>query len=66
MRRIRIYELARELKLEPRRVIEEARRLGLNVSVPSDQLTEEQAEQIRSRHLAKWYFAKKEDALDKK
>jgi len=57
VRRIRIYELARELKLEPRRVIEEARRLGLNVSVPSDQLTEEQAEQIRSRHLAKWYFA---------
>ena len=53
MKKIRIYELARELKLEPRQVIEEARRLGFDVSVPSNSLTEEQAEQIRSRHYAK-------------
>jgi len=53
MKKIRIYELARELKLEPRRVIEEARQLGFDVSVPSNSLTEEQAEQIRSRHYAK-------------
>ncbi|GBC81452.1 Translation initiation factor IF-2 [bacterium HR10] len=53
MKKIRIYELARELKLEPRQVIEEARRLGFDVSVPSNSLTEEQADQIRSRHYAK-------------
>jgi len=53
MKKIRVYELARELKLEPRQVIEEARRLGFDVSVPSNSLTEEQAEQIRSRHYAK-------------
>ncbi|GBC77128.1 Translation initiation factor IF-2 [bacterium HR08] len=53
MKKIRIYELARELKLEPRQVIEEARRLGFEVSVPSNSLTEEQADQIRSRHYAK-------------
>jgi len=53
MKKIRIYELARELKLEPRRVIEEARQLGFDVSVPSNSLTEEQADQIRSRHYAK-------------
>ncbi|HXF06633.1 MAG TPA: translation initiation factor IF-2 N-terminal domain-containing protein [Blastocatellia bacterium] len=52
-RKIRIYELARELKLEPRRVIEEAQRLGLDVSMPSNTLTEEQAEQIRSRRFAR-------------
>ncbi len=53
MKKVRIYELARELKLEPRQVIEEARRLGFDVSVASNSLTEEQAEQIRSRHYAR-------------
>lgn len=53
MKKVRIYELARELKVEPKKIIEEARRLGIDVSVPSNTLTEDQVEQIRSKYYKK-------------
>ena len=55
MGKVRIYELARELKLESRQVIEHARRLGVDVSVPSNSLDEPIADKIREL-----YFPKKE------
>ncbi|MBC7798924.1 MAG: translation initiation factor IF-2 N-terminal domain-containing protein, partial [Pyrinomonadaceae bacterium] len=53
----RIYELAKELKIEPKRVIEEARREGVDVSVPSNSVPKEVAEKIRNK-----YFPKKDAA----
>jgi translation initiation factor IF-2 len=55
MGKVRIYELARELKLESRQVIDHARRLGVDVSVPSNSLDEPIAEKIREI-----YYPKKE------
>jgi translation initiation factor IF-2 len=56
MTKIRLYELAKQLKLEPKRVIDDARLLGIDVRVPSNTVTDEEAERIRSK-----YFAKKEE-----
>jgi translation initiation factor IF-2 len=53
MKKIRIYELAKELKVEPRKVIEDARRLGFDVGVASNSLSDEQANQIRSKYYVK-------------
>jgi len=55
--KIRIYDLAKELKLESKRLIEEVRREGVDVSVPSNTVSKELAEKIRNR-----YFPKKETA----
>jgi translation initiation factor IF-2 len=55
MSKVRIYELARELKLESKKVLEDARRLGVDVSVPSNTLDEPIAEKIREM-----YYPKKE------
>src|SRR2546421_12247076 len=57
MGKVRIYELARELKLESRKVIEHARRLGVDVSVPSNSLDDPIADKIREI-----YYPKKEPA----
>ena len=57
MGKVRIYELARELKLESRRVLEDARRLGVDASVPSNSLDEAVADKIREQ-----YYPKKEPA----
>ncbi len=59
MGKIRIYELAKQLKLEPKRVIEDARRLGLDVRVASNSITEEEAEKIRSKYYVKKVEPKK-------
>ncbi len=56
MGKVRIYELARELKLESKKVLEDARRLGVDVSVPSNTLEEPIANRIREMY----YPAKKE------
>lgn len=53
--KVRIYDLAKELKLESKRIIEEARREGADVSVPSNTLSKDLAEKIRNK-----YFPKKE------
>ncbi|HEX7177573.1 MAG TPA: translation initiation factor IF-2 [Pyrinomonadaceae bacterium] len=53
--KIRIYDLAKELKMESKRLIEEVRREGVDVSVPSNTISKELAEKIRNK-----YFPKKE------
>src|SRR5919198_2737521 len=55
MSKVRIYDLAKELKLESKRVLEDARRLGVDVSVPSNTLDENIAAKIREM-----YYPKKE------
>lgn len=57
MGKIRVYELAKQLQLEPKRVIEDARRLGIDVTLPANTLTEQEADLIRSK-----YHAKKDDS----
>lgn len=54
---VRIYDLAKELKQDTKRVMEELRREGADVSVPSNSVTKELAEKIRNK-----YFPKKETA----
>src|ERR1700687_860105 len=55
--KVRIYDLAKELKLDTKRLIEEVRREGVDVSVPSNSVSKELAEKIRTK-----YFPKKETA----
>lgn len=47
MGKVRIYDLARELKLESHQIIDCARRLGIDVSVPSNMLEDVIADKIR-------------------
>jgi len=53
--KIRIYDLARELKVDTKRLIEEIRSEGADVSVPSNAISKGLAESIRIK-----YFPKKE------
>ncbi|HVG39108.1 MAG TPA: translation initiation factor IF-2 N-terminal domain-containing protein, partial [Pyrinomonadaceae bacterium] len=53
--KVRIYDLAKELKLDSKRLIEEVRREGVDASVPSNSIPKELADKIRSK-----YFPKKE------
>jgi len=53
--KIRIYDLAKELKQESKRILEEVRREGVDVNVPSNTISKELADKIRGR-----YFPKKE------
>ncbi len=55
--KVRIYDLAKELKQDTKRVMEELRREGADVSVPSNSVSKELAEKIRNK-----YFPKKETA----
>ncbi|HLM56831.1 MAG TPA: translation initiation factor IF-2 N-terminal domain-containing protein, partial [Pyrinomonadaceae bacterium] len=55
--KVRIYDLAKELKMESKRLLEEVRREGVDVSVPSNTISKELAEKIRNKH-----FPKKESA----
>lgn len=54
---VRIYDLAKDLKQDTKRVMEELRREGADVSVPSNSVSKELAEKIRNK-----YFPKKETA----
>jgi translation initiation factor IF-2 len=51
--KIRIYDLAKELKLDNKRVIDDARREGIDVSVPSNSVPMEVAERIRNKYFPK-------------
>ncbi|HKP85744.1 MAG TPA: translation initiation factor IF-2 [Blastocatellia bacterium] len=51
--KIRIYDLAKELKLDNKKVIEDARREGIDVSVPSNTVPHEVAERIRAKYFPK-------------
>jgi translation initiation factor IF-2 len=56
--KVRVYDLAKELKLENRKIIDDARRFGVIVSVPSNTLDDNIADKIREL-----YFPKKEQAV---
>ena len=50
---VRIYDLAKELKQDTKRVIEELRREGADVSVPSNSVSKELAEKVRNKYFPK-------------
>ena len=56
--KVRLYDLAKELKLDTKRLIEEVRREGVDVNVPSNSVSKELADKIRNK-----YFPKKEAAV---
>ncbi|MCS6885272.1 MAG: translation initiation factor IF-2 [Acidobacteriota bacterium] len=51
MSKVRIYDLAKELKLDNKKVIEEVRRFGYDVSVPSNSIPLEVAEKVKSKYF---------------
>ncbi|HEX8175926.1 MAG TPA: translation initiation factor IF-2 [Pyrinomonadaceae bacterium] len=59
--KVRLYDLAKELKLDTKRLIEEVRREGVDVSVPSNSVSKELADKIRNK-----YFPKKEQAAPRR
>ncbi len=56
--KVRLYDLAKELKLDTKRLIEEVRREGVDVSVPSNSVSKDLADKIRDK-----YFPKKDTAV---
>jgi translation initiation factor IF-2 len=50
---IRVYDLAREVKQDTKRVMEDLRREGADVSVPSNTVPHELAEKVRSKYFPK-------------
>lgn len=56
--KVHIYDLAKELKIDTKRLIEDVRREGVDVSVPSNSISKELAEKIREK-----YFPKKNIAV---
>ena len=56
--KVRLYDLAKELKIDTKRLIEEVRREGVDVSVPSNSVSKELANKIRDK-----YFPKKDIAV---
>ena len=56
--KVRLYDLAKELKIDTKRLIEEVRREGVDVNVPSNSVSKELAEKIRDK-----YFPKKDTAV---
>ncbi len=52
-KKIRIYDLAREMKQDAKRVMEDLRREGADVSVPSNSVSAELAEKIRTKYFPK-------------
>src|SRR5215813_7771533 len=59
MKKVRLYELARELRMETRQVLADARRFGAMVSSPSSSVDEKTANRIREL-----YFPKKPAATE--
>src|SRR5262245_40792234 len=57
MSKVRIYNLTKELKPEIKKILEDARRLGVDVSAPSNRLEDNIAAKIREM-----YYPKKEQA----
>src|SRR6188768_1673231 len=50
---IRVYDLAREIKQDTKRVMEDCRREGADVSVASNSVSHEIAEKVRSKYFPK-------------
>lgn len=61
MSKVRIYDLAKELKLDNKKVIEEVRRFGYDVSVPSNSVPPDIAEKVKSK-----YFPQKAQVLERR
>jgi translation initiation factor IF-2 len=55
--KVRVYDLAKELKQDTKRIIEDLRREGADVDVPSNSVPKELADKVRNK-----YFPKKEVA----
>lgn len=51
--KVRVYDLAKELKQDTKRIIEELRRAGADVDVPSNSVPPEIADKIRSKYFPK-------------
>src|SRR5213078_3805968 len=56
---IRIYDLAREVKQDTKRVMEDVRREGVDVSVASNSVPYEVAEKVRNKYFPKTEVAPK-------
>src|SRR4051794_20506876 len=56
---IRIYDLAREVKQDTKRVMEDVRREGADVSVASNSVSHEIAEKVRNKYFPKTEVAPK-------
>lgn len=52
-RKVRLYDLAKELKIDTKRLIEEVRREGVDISVPSNSISQTLAEKIRDKYFPK-------------
>src|SRR5262245_35508270 len=50
-RKVRIYDLAKELKMESKKVLADAQREGADVSVPSNSISWDIAERIRNKYM---------------
>jgi translation initiation factor IF-2 len=51
--KVRVYDLARELKQDTKRIIEDLRREGVDVDVPSNSVSKELADKIRNKYFPK-------------
>jgi len=49
-KKIRVYELAKELKQDPKKIIEDLRKEGADVSVPSNSVSVEIADKVRGKY----------------
>src|SRR5712691_5258605 len=58
--KVRIYDLGKDLKIDTKRLIEEVRREGVDISVPSNSISKELAEKIRDK------YSPKKDAVAKR
>ncbi len=58
-KKIRVYDLARELKQDTKRVMEDLRREGADVSVPSNSVSAELADKVRTKYFPKTEVAPK-------
>ena len=52
-KKVRIYDLAREVKQDTKRIVEELRREGADVSVPSNSVSKELADKVRRKYFPK-------------
>ena len=58
-KKIRVYDLAKEVKQDTKRIMEELRREGADISVPSNSVSAELAEKIRKKYVTKTEVAPK-------
>lgn len=56
-KKVRVYDLAKELKIDNKKAIEEIRREGVDVSVPSNSVPDDVAERIRNKYFPKKHVA---------